>query len=159
LTFSPRMNTDEIRARLVSQGKMRDDVELVNIWQDLRSRTESELEALSGEPLRAPAPEEDGEVENITAFYDVFRSSRTGTVILVNYRLVDGTLLLTDARDSKLGMRFVLHSPTGIPMTEWRRPRDVYNDGIAAFVTKEPAVVIVDVKKVSEFIHDLSDGH
>jgi poly(glycerol-phosphate) alpha-glucosyltransferase len=159
LTFSPRMNTDEIRARLVSQGKMRDDVELVNIWQDLRSRTESELEALSGEPLRAPAPEEDGEVENITAFYDVFRSSRTGTVIRRNYRRADGSLLLTDVRDPKLGTRFVLHSPSGTPMTEWRRPRDFYNAWISAFVTKEPAVVIVDDKKVSEFIHEISDRH
>src|SRR5699024_12863413 len=61
LTFSPRLDPDEIRSRLVSQGKMRDDVELVKIWQDLRSRTESELEAMAGEPLRAPAPEDDGE--------------------------------------------------------------------------------------------------
>ena len=159
LTFSPRMNTDEIRARLVSQGKMRDDVDLVNIWQDLRSRTESELEALSGEPLRAPVPEEDGEIENITAFYDVFRSSRTGTVIRRNYRRADGSLLLTDVRDPKLGSRFVLHSPSGTPMTEWRRPRDFYNAWISAFVTKEPAVVIVDDKRASEFIHEISDRH
>jgi poly(glycerol-phosphate) alpha-glucosyltransferase len=159
LTFSPRMDPDEIRTRLVAQGKMRDDVELVNIWQDLRSRTESELEALAGEPLCAPVPEEDGEVENITAFYDVFRSSRTGTVIRRNYRRADGSLLLTDIRDPKLGTRFVLHSPSGTPMTEWRRPRDFYNAWISAFVTKEPAVVIVDDKKVSEFIHEISDRH
>lgn len=157
LTFSPRMDPDEIRSRLVSQGKMRDDVELVNIWQDLRSRTESELEALAGEPLRAPVPEEDGEVENITAFYDVFRSSRTGTVIRRNYRRADGSLLLTDVRDPKFGARFVLHSPSGTPMAEWRRPRDFYNAWISAYVTKEPAVVIVDDKKVSEFIHEISD--
>src|SRR5699024_2627706 len=118
LTFSPRMNTDEIRARLVSQGKMRDDVDLVNIWQDLRSRTDSELEAMSGEPLRAPVPEEDGEVANLTPFYHVFRSSPTGTVIRRNYRRADGSLLLTDIRDPKLGTRFVLHSPSGTPTTE-----------------------------------------
>ena len=159
LTFSPRMDPDETRARLISQGKMRDDVELVNIWQDLRSRTESELETLEGEQLRAPVPEEDGEVENITAFYDVFRSARTGTVIRRNYRRADGSLLLTDVRDPKLGTRFVLHSPSGTPMTEWRRPRDFYNAWISAFVTKEPAVVIVDDKKVSEFIHEISDRH
>src|SRR5699024_3192380 len=131
LTFSPRMNTDEIRARLVSQGKMRDDVDLVNIWQDLRSRTESELEALSGEPLRAPVPEEDGEVETSAAFYDVFRSARIGTVIRRNYRRADASLLLPDIRDQKLRTRFVLHSPSGTPMTEWRRPRDFYNTWIS----------------------------
>ena len=159
LTFSPRMDPDETRARLISQGKMRDDVELVNIWQDLRSRTESELETLEGEPLRSPVPEEDGEVENITAFYDVFRSAQAGTVIRRNYRRADGSLLLTDVRDPKLGTRFILHSPSGTPMTEWRRPRDFYNAWISAFVTKEPAVVIVDDKKVSEFIHEISDRH
>src|SRR5699024_433431 len=141
LTFSPRMNTDEIRARLVSQGKMRDDVDLVNIWQDLRSRTESELEALSGEPLRAPVPEEDGEGGHLLACYDRFRSPRTGTVHRRDGRRADGSLLLTDIRDPKLGTRFGLHSPSGTPMTEWRRPRDFYNTWISALVTKEPAVV------------------
>jgi len=159
LTFSPRMDPDETRARLVSQGKMRDDVALVNIWQDLRNRTESELETLVGEPLRAPVPEEDGEVENINAFYDAFRSSGTGPVIRRNYLRADGSLLLTDVRDPKLGTRFILHSPSGTPMTEWRRPRDFYNAWISAFVTKAPAVVIVDDKKVSEFIHEISDRH
>ncbi len=157
LTFSPRMDPDETRARLVSQGKMQDDVELVNIWQDLRGRTETELNALAGEPLRAPVPEEDGEVENITAFYDTFRSPRTGKVIRRNYHRADGSLLLTDVRDPKLGTRFILHSPSGAPMTEWNRPRDFYNAWISAFVTKEPAVVIVDDKKVSEFIHEIAD--
>lgn len=42
-------------------------------------------------------------------------------------------------------------------MTEWRRPRDFYNAWISAVVAKEPAVVIVDDKKVSEFIHEISD--
>src|SRR5699024_11139959 len=73
LTFSPRMDTDEIRDRLIAQGKMRDDVELVNIWQDLRGRSEAELARLEGEPPRMPIPDEDGELENITPFYDVFR--------------------------------------------------------------------------------------
>src|SRR5699024_671662 len=45
------------------------------------------------------------------------------------------------------------------PITEWRRPRDFYNAWISAFVTKEPAVVIVDDKRASEFIHEISDRH
>lgn len=157
LTFSPRMDPDEIRARLVDQGKMRDDVELVNIWQDLRGRTAAELEALAGEPVRAPLPDEDGEVENVTAFYDVFRRPRSGEVIRRNYLRSDGSVLLTDVADPKIGRRFVLHSPAGEPMTEWRRPRDFYNAWISAIVSQGPAVVIVDDKKVSEFIHEISD--
>src|SRR5699024_10392593 len=69
----------------------------------------------------------------------------------------EGSLLLTAVRDPKLGPRFVLHSPSGTPMAEWRRPRDFYNAWISAYVTKEPAVVIVDDKKISEFIHEISD--
>lgn len=157
LTFSPRMDTNETRVRLAAQGKISDDVELVNIWPELRARTESDLTALRGEPLRAPMPPEGGEVENITAFYDVFRNPRTGAVIRRNYRRADGSLLLADIDDPKLGRRFVLHSPDGRPMTEWRRPRDFYNAWVVAVVTKEPAVVIVDEKKVSEFIHEISD--
>jgi len=157
LTFSPRMDTDEIRDRLIAQGKMRDDVELVNIWQDLRGRSEAELARLEGEPPRMPIPDEDGELENITAFYDVFRNSRTGRVIRRNYLRGDGSLLLADIEDPKLGRRFILHSPAGEPMVEWRRPRDFYNAWITATVTKSPAAVIVDDKKVSEFIHEISD--
>src|SRR5699024_8781890 len=40
-----------------------------------------------------------------------------------------------------------------------RRPRDFYNTWISALVTKEPAVVIVDDKRASEFIHEISDRH
>ena len=157
LTFSPRMDTDEIRDRLIAQGKMREDVELVNIWQDLRGRSEAELARLEGEPPRMPIPDEDGELENITAFYDVFRNSRTGRVMRRNYLRGDGSLLLADIEDPKLGRRFILHSPAGEPMVEWRRPRDFYNAWITATVTKSPAAVIVDDKKVSEFIHEISD--
>lgn len=157
LTFDPRMDTDAIRARLVAQGKISDDVELVNIWPELRARTESHLTALRGEPLRAPVPPEGGEVENTTAFYDAFRNPQTGAVIRRNYRRADGSLLLADIDDPNLGRRFVLHSPDGRPMAEWRRPRDFYNAWVSAVVTRESAVVIVDEKKVSEFIHEISD--
>lgn len=157
LTFSPRMDTDEIRGRLVTQGKMRDDVDLVNIWQELRSRTASELSDIVGEPVRAPLPPEDGELENITAFYDAFRNPSTGKVIRRNYLRGDGSLLLVDVEDAKLGRRFVLHSPGGEPLAEWRRPRDFYNAWISSVVTEVPAVVIVDEKKVSEFIHEIPE--
>lgn len=157
LTFSPRMDTDEIRDRLIAQGKMREDVELVNIWQDLRGRSEAELTRLEGESPRMPIPDEDGELENITAFYDVFRNSRTGRVIRRNYLRGDGSLLLADIEDPKLGRRFILHSPAGEPMAEWHRPRDFYNAWLTATVKMAPAVVIIDDKKVSEFIHEISD--
>lgn len=156
LTFSPRMDTDETRERLVLQGKIRDDVELVNIWQELRSRTEEQLATLHGESLRASVPAENGELENINAFYDAFRSVPTGKVIRRNYLRGDGSLLLADIHDPDLGRRFILHSPSGTPMAEWRRPRDFYNAWISDFVRKDPAVVIVDDKKVSEFIHEIS---
>lgn len=157
LTFSPRMDTDEIRERLVSQGKLRDEVELVNIWQELRGRTEDQLATLDGESLRDSVPAENGELENINAYYDAFRSARTGKVIRRNYLRGDGSLLLADIDDPDLGRRFILHSPAGTPMTEWRRPRDFYNAWISDIVRKDPAVVIVDDKKVSEFIHEISD--
>lgn len=157
LTFSPRMDTDEIRDGLISSGRMRDDVDLVNIWQDLRNRSEYELSQLTGEYLRSPIPDVDGEVENITAFYDVVRNARSGKIIRRHYHREDGSLLVADIRDPKLGRRFILHSREGTPMTEWRRPRDFYNSWIKSVVNKEPAVVIVDDKKVSEFIHEIAN--
>lgn len=159
LTFNPRMDTDAIRDRLVSLGKIREDVDLVNIWQELRNRSDDELAALNGEPPRAPVPEADGEIEGVNAFYDAFRSSSTGKVVRRNYLRSDSSLLLADIDDPELGRRFVLHSSDGTPLTEWRRPRDFYNAWISAIVRKDPAVVIVDEKKVSEFIHEISDRH
>ena len=157
VTFSPRMDTDVIRDRLISEERMRGDVDLVNIWQDLRDRNDTELRWLRGQSPKSPVPQADGEVENITAFYDVFRNPRTGKVIRRNYFRGDGSLLLEDVQDPQLGRRFILHSPSGAPMTEWRRPRDFYNAWLTAFVEKEPAIVIVDEKKVSEFIHEIPE--
>ncbi|WP_227492703.1 glycosyltransferase [Brevibacterium sp. CFH 10365] len=157
LTFSPRLDTDEIRDRLVSSGQMRDDVELVNIWSDLRCRSVHELAELEGEQPRSPIPDVDGEIENITTFFDVVRKERSSKIIRRNYFREDGSLLVADIRDPKLGSRFILHSPNGTPMAEWRRPRDFYNAWVKVVVNKEPAVVIVDDKKVSEFIHEISN--
>ena len=42
LTFSPRMDVDATRTRLISEGRMDETVELVNVWQDLRGRSDAE---------------------------------------------------------------------------------------------------------------------
>lgn len=157
LTFSPRMDTEEIRNRLVSSGRMRDDVELMNIWSDLRCRSDPELAQLEGEQPQSPIPDVDGEIENITSFFDVVRNARSGKIIRRNYYREDGSLLVADIRDPKLGSRFVLCAPNGTPIAEWRRPRDFYNAWVKAVVNKEPAVAIVDDKKASEFIHEISN--
>lgn len=157
LTFSPRMDVDATRTRLLSEGRMNDDVELVNIWQDLRSRSDTELASLVGKTPTEPVPERDGEVESITEFYDVFRTSSSSGIIRRDYLRGDNSLLLTDVQDPKIGRRFVLHSTAGEPIAEWNRPRDFYNAWISAIITEEPAVLIVDDKKISEFVHEISD--
>ncbi|WP_193081619.1 glycosyltransferase [Brevibacterium aurantiacum] len=157
LTFSPRMDVDATRTRLISEGRMDESVELVNIWQDLRGRSDAELAALGGKAPTDPVPEADGEVESITEFYDVFRKSSSGGVVRRNYLRPDNTLLLADVHDPKIGRRFVLYSAGGDPIAEWNRPRDFYNAWITATITDEPAVLIVDDKKVSEFIHEIAE--
>ncbi|SMY03710.1 Glycosyltransferase involved in cell wall bisynthesis [Brevibacterium sp. 239c] len=157
LTFSPRMDVDATRTRLISEGRMDESVELVNIWQDLRGRSDVELAALGGKTPTDPVPEVDGEVESITEFYDVFRNSSSTGVVRRNYLRPDNTLLLTDVHDPKLGRRFVLYSAGGNPIAEWNRPRDFYNAWITATITEEPSVLIVDDKKISEFIHEITE--
>lgn len=157
LTFSPRMDVDATRTRLISEGRMDETVEVVNIWQDLRGRSDAELATLGGKTPTVPVPEADGEVESITEFYDVFRKSSSTGVVRRNYLRPDNTLLLTDVQDPKIGRRFVLYSAGGEPIAEWNRPRDFYNAWITATITDEPAVLIVDDKKVSEFVHEISE--
>lgn len=156
LTLSPRMDVDEVRNRLLAESRISEDLRLVNIWQDLRDRSDAEFADLEGMTPVDPVPEEDGEVESITDFYDVFRNPSTGRVIRRNYLRTDGSLLLADVQDSKIGRRFILHSSTGEPIAEWSRPRDFYNAWIEAMVTEKPAVLIVDDKKISEFVHEIS---
>ena len=156
LTFSPHLDVDAMRTRLVSEGRMTEDVELLNVWHDLRGRTDEELAALEGEVPIHPVSVADGLVESITEVYDVFRKSSTGPIVRRDYLRNDGSLLLVDVKDPKVGRRFVLHTAAGEPIAEWRRPRDFYNAWISATVTKDPAVLIVDDKKVSEFVHEIS---
>lgn len=157
LTFSPRLDVDETRNRLVSEGRINEDVELVNIWQDLRDRSDSDLTSLGGNMPTDPVPEADGEVESVSEFYDVFRKSSTSGIVRRNYLRADNSLLLADIQDPKIGRRFVLHSAAGEPMSEWNSPRDFYNAWITATITEEPAVLIVDDKKVSEFVHEITE--
>ncbi|WP_147271177.1 glycosyltransferase [Brevibacterium aurantiacum] len=157
LTFSPRMDVDATRTRLISEGRMDETVELVNVWQDLRGRSDAELSTLGGKKPTDPVPVADGEIESITEFYDVFRKSSSGGVVRRNYLRPDNTLLLTDVQDPKIGRRFVLYSAGGEPIAEWNRPRDFYNAWILATITEEPAVLIVDDKKISEFVHEISE--
>lgn len=156
LTFSPRMDVDATRARLLAEGRMNEDLELVNIWQDLRARSDSQLALLGGKTPTDPVPQADGEVESITEFYDAFRTSSTSGIVRRDYLRADNSLLLTDVQDPKVGRRFILHSTAGDPIAEWNRPRDFYNAWITATITAEPAVLIVDDKKISEFVHEIS---
>lgn len=156
LTLSARMHVDEMHSRLIAEGRVNDDVEMINIWQDLRERSDAELAALGGGNPAEPVPVADGEVESITEYYDLFRHPRTGKVVRRNYLRGNRSPLLTDVQDPEVGRRFVLHSASGEPIAEWRRPRDFYNAWIAAVVSKDPAVLIVDDKKVSEFVHEIS---
>lgn len=157
LTFNPRMDVDEVRALLLSAGRVDEDLRLLNVWEELRSRSDAELGDLNGMDPVDPVPEEDGEVQSITEFYDSFRDRRTGKVIRRNYLRADGSLLLADVRDPKIGRRFILHSSGGDPIAEWRRPRDFYNAWLSAVITDDPAVLIVDDKRVSEFVHEIPD--
>lgn len=157
LTFSPRMDVDEVRERLLAEGRVTEDLRLLNVWSDLRNRGDAELAEIRGEPSTDPVPNEDGEVERINEFYDVFRDQKTGAVIRRNYLRVNGRPLLVDVRDPKVGRRFILYSSSGDPIAEWRRPRDFYNAWVSSVVSEDPAVLIVDDKKVSEFIHEISD--
>src|SRR5699024_256829 len=81
LTFSPRMDVDEVRERLLAEGRVTEDLRLLNVWSDLRNRGDAELAEIRGEPSTDPVPNEDGEVERINEFYDVFRDQKTGAVI------------------------------------------------------------------------------
>lgn len=46
LTLSSRMDVNEVRDRLLAEGRITEDLRVVNIWQDLRDRSDAEFAEL-----------------------------------------------------------------------------------------------------------------
>lgn len=77
-------------------------------------------------------------------------------VIRRTYARADGTVLATHLT-TKEQRRFILHDTTGTPLIEWANPNELYKQWLKHTITDQPAVLIIDDKKIGEFAHTIPD--
>lgn len=156
LTFDPNTEPAETKQRLLDTGRIRPEVALVNLWHDLRGLSDEELATFDGTEVVEPVPAADGQREEQAPTHIVFRDEDTGKVIRRHHYRADGTLLVTDLCDASTARRVILHDHSETPLIEWDQARHLYNQWVERAVTPEPSLVIVDDKRIGEFIHELT---
>ena len=155
LTFNPRVDVVAAKSRLVSEGRMNETTELRNIWDDLRSLRDDQLRTFTGKPNTRAIPGPTGTPTDEAPYFVAHRDTNN-RVIRRTYTRSDGTALATHltTKDDK---RLILHNTTGNPLVEWSNPNELYKQWLKHTITEQPAVLIIDDKKIGEFAHTIPD--
>ena len=159
LTFDARPDTAELEVRLRERGVLDSGVHLVNLYDWLRGHP------LPGGSLR---PERDAFTPLGAADTTVARRrggavmSRTridenGRTLQVDHYRADGTLVLSDRRDTRRrgvvgGRSVVLCDADGRPVRSWARIRPLYEAWLNALTAGSPSFMIVDSKTIAPFM-------
>lgn len=153
LTFNPRVDVIAAKARLVGEGRMNEPTQLVNIWDDLRRLNNDQLHTFTGKPSTAPIPDATGTPTEEAQHFVAHRDTNN-RVIRRTYTRPDGTILAVHVttKDQK---RFILHDTAGTPLVEWATPNELYKQWLNHTIAQQPAVLIIDDKKIGEFAHTI----
>lgn len=153
LTFNPRVDVVAAKARLVGEGRMNEATRLINIWDDLRQLSDDQLHTFTGKTPTAPIPDATGTPTDEAPHFVAHRDTNN-RVIRRTYTRPDGTTLALHVPTQK---RFILHDTTGTPLVEWATPNELYKQWLNHTVSEQPAVLIIDDKKIGEFAHTIPD--
>jgi poly(glycerol-phosphate) alpha-glucosyltransferase len=161
LTFDVRPDYDDVRNRLLDRGELTDGVHLLNLYEWLREHP------LPGGTLRLDrdvfTPLARGGSRSGSQSIDS-RHADDGTVLQVDHYRSDGTLLLSDRRDTRQrgrlgGRSVVLCDERGEPVRSWARIHHLYRAWLDALTSKQPSFVIVDSKTSANFMLDYRRPH
>ena len=151
LTFDTRSDYPERDARLRRDGELIDGVRLFNLYEWLREHP------LPGGSLRldrhafTPLPDDgSGALTRV-------RTAGDGTVLQIDHRRRDGTLLLSDRRDARQrgalgGRSVVLCDAAGAPVRSWGRIHHLYRAWLDTLTAGEPSYMTVDSKSIAGFM-------
>ena len=155
LTFNPRVDIITAKKRLVDEGRMNEATELRNIWDDLRNLNDQKLRTFTGKLTTDPIPDQAGTPTDEAPHFVAHRDTNN-RVIRRTYSRPDGTILAVHVttKDQK---RFILCDSTGTPLVEWSDPNELYKQWLKHTITEQPAVLIIDDKKIGEFAHSIPD--
>lgn len=151
LTFNPRVDVVAAKARLVDEGRMNETTRLINIWDSLRHLNDDQLRPFTGKAPTAPIPSATGTPTEEAPHFVAHRDTNN-RVIRRTYTRPDGTILALHVPTQK---RFILHDTTGAPLVEWATPNELYKQWLNQTISEQPAVLIIDDKKIGEFAHTI----
>lgn len=152
LTFDARTDYDRVEARLRASAELIDGMRLINLWDWLRTTTLPDsapgMLTLDRHPY-SPLDSDPGELV-------ATRLADDGTVLQVDYRRADGTVVVSDRRDVAErgvigGRSVVLCDERGVPVRSWGRIWALYRMWLDLLRERRPSFFIVDSKTVARF--------
>lgn len=159
ITFDHRPDYPELESRLRTRGDLIDGLRVVNLWDWLR---DNPLPGGSLDLARhgfTPLPLDDVGTERRRgdAVLSRERHDDAGQILQVDVYRADGTLLLSDRRDTrergvKGGRSVVLCDEQGSPIRSWGRIWSLYRAWFDALTAGAPAWMIVDSKTIAPFV-------
>jgi poly(glycerol-phosphate) alpha-glucosyltransferase len=159
LTFDARPDTRRLEQALRDRGRLADGVRLLNLYDWLREHP------LPGGSLRLEggmfSPLSEADTTEARRRGDVvtsrIRCDDAGRMLQIDHYRDDGTLVLSDRRDTRErgtvgGRSVVLCDATGRPVRSWRRIWPLYTAWLDALTGGEPSFMIVDSKTMAPFM-------
>ena len=170
LTFDTRADTADLELRLRERGVIDQGVRFVNLYDWLRGHP------LPGGSLRperhvfTPLGDADADADATVAcrhrdtVTSRTRSDDQGRTLQVDHYRDDGTLVLSDRRDTRSrgavgGRSIVLCDETGRPVRSWARIWPLYTAWLDALTGGMPSFMIVDSKTIAPFMVEYRRQH
>ncbi|GAA1769527.1 hypothetical protein GCM10009747_33340 [Agromyces humatus] len=159
LTFDARSDTADLEKRLRERGVLHHGVRLVNLYDWLRRHPLPGGALRSERDVFTPLAEADATAtrrrgDTVTSRV---RSDEHGRTLQVDHYRDDGTLVLSDRRDTRRrgvvgGRSIVLCDPEGLPVRSWARIWPLYTAWLDALSARRPSFMIVDSKTIARFM-------
>jgi poly(glycerol-phosphate) alpha-glucosyltransferase len=145
LTFESRPDYASVEADLRRRGELIDGMRLLNLYEWLREN-----------PLPGGSLDLDRHVFSPLQS-GTHRYADDGTLLQVDHYRADGTLLLSDRRDTRTpgqlgGRSVVLCDDAGRPVRSWGRIHHLYRAWLDRLTAKQPSYMIVDSKTTAAFM-------
>lgn len=155
LTFDPRDDYPAIEGDLRETGQLAPAVTVRNMWDELTAATDRPSAPAGAKPAAlarfAPLPATGGRT--------VLRHAHDGTLLQLDRRREDGSLALSDRRDTHAhgslgGRSIVLCDAAGRPVFGFTRPWPFYHWWLDTVIGDEDSFLIVDSKTTANFLVD-----
>ena len=172
LTFDARPDTPDVERMLRERGVLAAGVRITNLYDWLRRHPlpggSLQIDRDAFTPLALEDATEVTEAIEVRRRGDLVMSrsrlAADGETLQTDHYRADGTLLLSDRRDTRQrgtigGRSVVLCDANGRPVRSWRRMRSLYRAWLDALTADEPSFIIIDSKTMAPLMLDYRRPH